>query len=69
MKNGTDSSRQAGKIEAYGSRGVWVPDGMTAHEIMVGSAILEREFDVPPYSARAMMRAILPAIRSANTDA
>lgn len=62
MKNGTDSGREAGKIEAYGNRGVWVPDGMTAREIMVGAAILEREFDVPPYESRDMVRSVLSAL-------
>jgi hypothetical protein len=62
MENGTDSSRQAGKIEAYGDRGVWVPNGMTARAIMVGAAVLEREFDVPPYESRDMVRSVLSAI-------
>lgn len=62
MKKGTDSARQAGKIEAYGNRGVWVPNGMTAHEIMTGAAILEREFDIPPYESRDMVRAVLSAL-------
>ena len=53
-----------GKIEGFGDRGVWVPRGMTPHEIMAGARVLEDQFDIPPYQSRSMVRAVLAAIRS-----
>lgn len=53
--------RQAGTIESYGERGVWVPEGMTARDIMEGARVLEREFEIAPYVSRAMAIAVLGA--------
>lgn len=55
--------RQAGTIESYEGRGVWVPEGLTAREVMVGAAILEKELDAPPYSARVVASMLLEAVR------
>ena len=60
--NSYNKSGQAGTIEGYGKRGVWVPDGMSARDIMEGAHVLEDMFDVPPYESREMMRAILAVI-------
>jgi hypothetical protein len=54
----------SGSIECYGERGVWVPDGVTAHEIMVGAAVLEQAYEVDHYTARSMVRRVLEAIRA-----
>lgn len=51
-------------IEGYNGRGVWVPAGLTAAEIMIGAAALERDFDVAPYTSRNMVIAVLQALRS-----
>jgi hypothetical protein len=57
--------RQAGTIEGYEGRGVWVPDGLSARDIMEGAKVLERDFDVAPYTSRSMVRQVLLAMRSA----
>jgi hypothetical protein len=57
-----------GTGEAFGTQGVWVPKGMTAREIMVGAEVLEKQFDVPPYQSRSMVRAILDAIRAIGSQ-
>ena len=59
-----DSSRQAGKIENYEGRGVWVPDGLNASGIMEGAKALERQFGIAPYTARDMAIAVLLAVQS-----
>jgi hypothetical protein len=51
-----------GSVQACGSRGVWVPDGMTAEMVMVGATILEREFGIEPYRSRSMVRSVWEAI-------
>ena len=53
--------RQAGTGQIYEGRGVWVPPGMTAAQIMEGAWTLEREFDVAPYISRLMAGAVLRA--------
>lgn len=68
MRPTSDSGRQAGEEpQSYGLRGVYVPRGMTADEIMIGAEVLERAFDVEPYTSRSMVRAVLAAIRSGTT--
>ncbi len=52
------------EIETYEGRGVWVPPGMTAHEIMIGAAVLVEKFGVEHYEARSMVRWVLEAIRN-----
>jgi hypothetical protein len=64
-----DSPLQGGSVESYGDRGLWVPDGMTAHEIMVGAEVLERHFGVEHYEARSMVRRVLDAIRDTPSSA
>lgn len=49
--------------QIYDGHGVWVPPGMCAREIIEGAKVLERDFDVAPFISRAMVRAILTAIR------
>ena len=50
-------------LQSYGDRGVYVPEGMTAAEIMEAARVLERDFEVEPFTSRAMVRAVLAAIR------
>jgi hypothetical protein len=57
-----------GTIEGFEGRGVYVPPGMTAREVMVGARVLEKMYDVPPYESRSMTRAILRAIREGGSD-
>ena len=57
-----DDLRQAGAVQEYKGRGVWVPHGQRASWIMEGAAVLERNFDVPTYAARAMVRDLLEVI-------
>jgi hypothetical protein len=54
--------RQAGDIESYEGRGVWVPHGLQASWIIAGAEVLQRDFEVAPYTARAMVRALLLAL-------
>ena len=54
---------ETGRIEAYGERGVWVPDGMTAAEIMIGAKAVSRAFDIDDFQARSIVRVVLEAIR------
>ena len=61
--------RDGGKIEAYGTRGIYVPPGMTAAEIFEGAKALQREMDrlshdVTLYDAQSIVVAILRTIRS-----
>ena len=70
----TNQPRQAsealpeGTIEAVGERGVWVPPGMTANEIMRGAEVLETMFEVEHYQARSMVREVLAAVRATPCD-
>jgi hypothetical protein len=57
-----------GKIDGYGGRGVFVPPGMTAAEIMIGARVLTERWDVQHYEARSMVRDVLEAIRSAPSE-
>ena len=43
-------SRQAGKVEVYESRGVYVPYCLSPHEVMKAAEILEPQFDAAPIS-------------------
>lgn len=45
--------------ETYKGRGVLVPGGLSAAEIMEGAAVLMKDYDVPPYTARNMVAAVL----------
>ena len=54
-----------GTIARYRGRGVFVPPGMTAAEIMIGARVLEERWDIQHYQARDMVRDVLEAIRSA----
>ena len=54
---------QAGAIQEYNGRAVFVPHGMTAAEIMEAAGVLEREFEVEPYLSRHMAVAVLTAAR------
>ena len=58
--------RQAGTIETYKGRGVWVPRGFTAAEIMEAAWVLERRFDVAPFVSRLMAEAALTAARDVS---
>ena len=52
-----------GTREAYGGRGVFVPHGMTAAEIMIGASVLTERWEIQHYDARIMVRDVLEAIR------
>ena len=67
MDDSVEKSGQAGTVEKYGKRGVWVPEGMSAADIMAGAQVLERDFGITPFTSREAMRAILSAIRPANS--
>ncbi len=67
-----DSCRQAGapkgptegflsnsEIGTHGGRGVYVPAGMTAAEIMELAELLDSQFGIEPYTSRQIARAIL----------
>lgn len=59
----SDSGRQAGTIESYEGRGVWVPEGLTARDIREGAKLLESQFDVAPFVSDAMACAVLERAR------
>lgn len=63
-----DSARQAGSVETYEGRGVWVPDGLSARDIMVAAFVLEQNFDVAPYMSRDMAIQVLRAIQAERTS-
>ncbi len=50
---------QVGAIEGYKGRGVYVPHGLKASWIMEGAWLLEREFEVVPYTSREMVISLL----------
>jgi hypothetical protein len=58
-----------GEGQIYEGHGVWVPPGMTARDIMVGAAVLERDFEISHYTARSIVRAILRAIGPTRSEA
>ena len=67
----TDSSRQADAVsEANKERGVYVPEGMTRHEVLLGMAAVQKELselfdmDCDRYAASAVARAVIKAIRA-----
>lgn len=53
---------QAGAIEEYKGRGVWVPHGLKACWIMEGAAVLENHHEITPFISRAMVRDVLLAV-------
>ena len=57
------------ELQVYGSRGLWVPKGMTAGDIMIGTEVLEQRFGVEHYTARSMVRAVLEALRNRAPEA
>ncbi|MEW9838691.1 hypothetical protein, partial [Mesorhizobium marinum] len=61
--------KKAGTIEGYEGRGVWVPEGLSARDIMEGAKVLERDYDVAPYTARDMVRTVLIALEEAKHSA
>ena len=50
-----------GTIEAYGSRGVYVPKGLTAGAVFECGKIIERQCEVGPYTARHIASEVLLA--------
>lgn len=64
----TDSADRPATIQGFEGRGVLVPRGLSARDIMVGARVLEREFEVVPYTSRSMVRAVLLAIASDRGD-
>lgn len=52
-----------GTVQIHGARGVFVPDGMTAPEILEGAKVLEVDHDIAPYISQIMVIDILRATR------
>ena len=52
-----------GRIEVYGGHGVWVPDGMTAAEIIIGGDAIAAHHDIDKFTARRIVMTALEAIR------
>ena len=46
---------------------MWVPDGMTATEIMIGARAVSRAFDIDDFQARSIVRVVLEAIRQCTS--
>jgi hypothetical protein len=57
-----DAFLRGGSIQALGSIGVYVPDGMTAEMVLAGTRALEDEFGVDHYLARSMARKLWGAM-------
>lgn len=53
-----------GKVQGHKGRAVFVPDGFTAAQIWDAAKMLEREFDVVPYTSQHMAVAILVTARN-----
>ena len=51
-----------GSVQAVGQRGVWTPSGLDAGMIVECSNILERDFDVVPYTSRDMVVAVMVGV-------
>lgn len=65
-------SSDSGQVGAYKGRGVFVPHGLTAAEVMEGAAALEQyseDWDIPHYTARDMAAAVLLAARAVEEGA
>lgn len=62
-RENSDSSRNAGTIERYKGRGVFVPKGLSVEEIMIGAEALEEQFDVAPYTSRDFAISVLLAVK------
>lgn len=56
---------ERGTAEIIGSRGVWVPDGMSGDAILAGAALLKKEFDIGEYSARSVAIDVWKAMSAA----
>jgi hypothetical protein len=63
-----DRPGQAGDVGVYGKRGVYVPDGMTAAEIMIGASAIEKKFGIEHYEARSIVRDVIAAIKTLRGD-
>jgi hypothetical protein len=57
-----------GRVKSCGDRGVYVPDGMTATEIIEGAHALVRDFELDTYTARNMVRTVLLAVRGGTKE-
>jgi hypothetical protein len=68
------AARQAGEVQSFGSRGVWVLPGLTAEMVMAGAEYIEREFgdfEIPHYTARSMaseVYTVMDSKRSRSAD-
>lgn len=58
--------RKGGKIVAYGTRGMWVPDGMTVEEIVAGGRALWESLDFSRETCEMMATNVLRAAKSAR---
>ena len=57
-----------GEIQGYKGRAVFVPDGFTAAQIWGAAKMLEREFDVVPYTSQHMAVAVLVTAKNALSE-
>ena len=57
-----------GTLEAYEGRGLWVPNGMTAVEIVKGARAITDQFDIDKFTARDIAIALLRVIRAEHSD-
>lgn len=55
---------EGGAVVECGARGVWVPDGLDAADILTGASALQTQFGADAYTARSMTRAVLLAVRA-----
>ena len=63
-----DWMRQAGDKVSFQGRGVPVPKGVEAWQIMAGARALEKRHDVAPYISRMMVCDVLAAIAEATPE-
>lgn len=55
-----------GSVEVYGGRGIWVPEGMTAAEIVLGGRAVEDRYDLDKFTARSIVMTVLETVRAAG---
>ena len=52
-----------GRIETYGGHGLWVPNGLTAAEIVEGGQMIADRFEINKHTARSIVIALLTETR------
>jgi hypothetical protein len=59
---GLMSDVSKGTTEGYRGRGVFVPYGLDVELIMECAAVLEKEFEIAPYTSREITIAVLQSV-------